>query len=38
MKEKYEKPITDFQEFNSVDVITTSTADNTPDLDIGGGF
>lgn len=35
MKEKYSKPISELEEFKTVDVITTS--DNEPDTDIPWG-
>ncbi len=37
MKEKYEKPQITVDEYETVDVLTTST-NNNPDLDIGGGI
>ena len=39
MKEKYENPQITVDEYETVDVLTTSGNPNTdPDLDIGGGI
>lgn len=38
MKEKYSKPVSELEEFRTVDVITTSgDIDNEPDTDIPWG-